>query len=63
LGGLDTLLRQRDQLRRLHILEMIGGHNLINPGDAHTVARVLMQGRNHILAERQNRLIHALMDK
>lgn len=63
LGGLDTLLKHRDQLRRLHILELIIRTHPDRPADARTVASLLMQGRNNVLTDRQNHLIHALMDQ
>ena len=63
LGGLDTLLSHRDQLRRLYLLEKISQDHFINKEEANTIISLLNQGRNQILTEKQDRLIHALMEK
>ncbi len=63
LGGLGTLLKHRDQLRRLHVLELIIRRHPDRRTDRNTITSLLMQGRNHILTENQNHLIHALMDR
>jgi hypothetical protein len=63
LGGLKTLLKHRDQLRRLCLLNEIARRGYFLNEDRHKVASLAAQGRNQILTDRQNALIHALLEK